>query len=115
MWVRDSSAGIGTMTFIDNATGTFAGLGHSIHDSDTGKTLGLLKGEIVPVEITGVEKGSAGAPGELKGRFLTAAAVVILIIKRVAKTGKKGLMDWCITNAMLCGMTVAQIVSMLIA
>lgn len=74
MWVRDSSAGIGTMTFIDNATGTFAGLGHSIHDSDTGKTLGLLKGEIVPVEITGVEKGSAGAPGELKGRFLTAAA-----------------------------------------
>ena len=69
MWVRDSSAGIGTMTFIDNATGTFAGLGHSIHDSDTGKTLGLLKGEIVPVEITGVEKGSAGAPGELKGRF----------------------------------------------
>ena len=74
MWVRDSSAGIGTMTFIDNATGTFAGLGHSIHDSDTGKTLGLLKGEIVPVEITGVEKGSAGDPGELKGRFLTAAA-----------------------------------------
>lgn len=74
MWVRDSSAGIGTMTFIDNTTGTFAGLGHSIHDSDTGKTLGLLKGEIVPVEITGVEKGSAGAPGELKGRFLTAAA-----------------------------------------
>ena len=62
------------MTFIDNTTGTFAGLGHSIHDSDTGKTLGLLKGEIVPVEITGVEKGSAGDPGELKGRFLTAAA-----------------------------------------
>lgn len=74
MWVRDSSAGIGTMTFIDNATGTFAGLGHSIHDSDTGKTLGLLKGEIVPVEITGVEKGSAGDPGELKGRFLASAA-----------------------------------------
>ena len=47
--------------------------------------------------------------------FFTAAAVVILIIKRVAKTGKKGLMDWCITIAMLCGMTVAQIVSMLIA
>ena len=45
----------------------------------------------------------------------SAAAVVILIIKRVAKTGKKGLMDWCITIAMLCGMTVAQIVSMLIA
>ena len=47
--------------------------------------------------------------------FLTAAAVVILIIKRVAKTGTKGLMDWRMTIAMLCGMTVAQIVSMLIA
>ena len=71
MWVRDSSAGIGTLTFVDNATGTFAGLGHSIHDVDTGTTITLLKGEIVPVEITGAVAGSAGSPGELKGRFLT--------------------------------------------
>ncbi len=71
MWVRDSSAGIGTLTFVDNTTGTFAGLGHSIHDVDTGTTISLLKGEIVPVEITGVVAGSAGSPGELKGRFLT--------------------------------------------
>lgn len=48
MWVRDSSAGIGTLTFVDNTTGTFAGLGHSIHDVDTGTTISLLKGEIVP-------------------------------------------------------------------
>lgn len=71
MWVRDSSAGIGTLTFVDNATGVFAGLGHSIHDVDTGTTITLLKGEIVPVEITGAVAGSAGSPGELKGRFLT--------------------------------------------
>ena len=71
MWVRDSSAGIGTLTFVDNTTGTFAGLGHSIHDVDTGTTISLLKGEIVPVEITGAVAGSAGSPGELKGRFLT--------------------------------------------
>lgn len=72
MWVRDSSAGIGTMTFVDNATGVFAGLGHSIHDVDTGATISLLKGEIVPVSITGVTKGSAGSPGELKGSFSSA-------------------------------------------
>ena len=60
MWVRDSSAGIGTLTFIDESSGTFAGLGHSIHDVDTGTTITLLKGEIVPVEITGAVAGSAG-------------------------------------------------------
>ena len=72
MWVRDSSAGIGTLTFVDSATGIFAGLGHSIHDVDTGATIALLKGEIVDVEITGVTAGAAGSPGELKGRFLSA-------------------------------------------
>ena len=71
MWVRDSSAGIGTLTFVDPATSTFAGLGHSIHDTDTGTTISLLKGEIVDVEITGCTAGSAGSPGELQGRFLS--------------------------------------------
>ncbi len=70
MWVRDSSAGIGTMTFVDPSTQSFAGLGHSIHDIDTGDTISLLKGEIVEVEITGVTVGSAGNPGELQGRFI---------------------------------------------
>lgn len=71
MWVRDSSAGIGTLTFVDNAIGVFAGLGHSIHDIDTGTTISLLKGEIVPVEITGSVAGNQGVPGELKGKFLS--------------------------------------------
>lgn len=71
MWVRDSSAGIGTLTFVDNTTGMFGGLGHSIHDVDTGATLRLLKGEVVPVSITGINPGAAGSPGELKGKFLT--------------------------------------------
>ena len=72
MWVRDSSAGIGTMTFVDNDTKIFAGLGHSINDTDTGKIVPLLSGEIVPVEVTGVEKSLAGTPGQIKGRFASA-------------------------------------------
>ena len=72
MWVRDSSAGIGTLTFTESTHQMFAGLGHSIHDADTGVTISLLKGEIVPVSITGVVRGAAGSPGELKGSFLTA-------------------------------------------
>lgn len=69
MWVRDSIAGIGTMTFIDKATGNFAGLGHPICDSDTGEIVPISSGEAVPVEITEAVKGKAGVPGELRGAF----------------------------------------------
>ncbi len=69
IWVRDSSAGIGTMTFLDPATNTFGGLGHGVCDVDTGEILPLSSGEIVEVSITGVEKGKSGQPGELKGSF----------------------------------------------
>jgi len=69
LWVRDSSAGIGTLTFIDTARSTFAGLGHAISDTDTGAQLPLLSGEIVPVMITGCVSGAAGSPGELRGEF----------------------------------------------
>lgn len=74
VWVRDSSAGIGTMTFLDPLHGTFAGLGHAISDTDTGADIALLSGEIVPVTITGCIKGTAGSPGELRGEFAAAAA-----------------------------------------
>ena len=69
MWVRDSIAGIGTMTFIDKSTGRFAGLGHPICDSDTGGMIPLHSGEAVPVEITDTKRGSRGVPGELHGSF----------------------------------------------
>ena len=75
MWVRDSSAGVGTLTFIDEENGVFAGLGHSISDGDTGQSIALRSGEIVPCEIVGCTKGSAGSPGELKGKFLGSHAV----------------------------------------
>ncbi len=69
IWVRDSSAGIGTMTYYDPSTGVFAGLGHGVCDIDTGELMPLYSGEIVDVSITGVNVGKSGAPGELKGAF----------------------------------------------
>ena len=75
MWVRDSSAGVGTLTFADEELGVFAGLGHPISDSDTGESVALRSGEIVPCEITGCSAGTAGSPGELKGQFLSAHAI----------------------------------------
>ena len=69
LWIRDSTAGIGTVTFINPKTNSFAGLGHGICDADTGELLPLSRGTVVNVEISGIEKGQAGVPGELKGFF----------------------------------------------
>ena len=74
MWVRDSSAGVGTMTFYDVQRGMFAGLGHGIKDADTQKDIRLLSGEIVPVKITGITKSQNGEAGELKGIFTSSFA-----------------------------------------
>lgn len=68
-WVRDSTAGIGTITFYDTVNGTFAGLGHGICDSDTGELMTLSYGKALNAEIFAVIKGSAGTPGELRGSF----------------------------------------------
>lgn len=75
VWVRDSSAGIGTLTFYDSETMSFAGLGHAVCDIDTGETLSLLSGEVVPATINKVKKGAAGAPGELCGSFASTTAM----------------------------------------
>lgn len=69
LWVRDSSAGIGTLTFYSPASGVVCGLGHGVCDEDTGELLELNSGELVTAEILTVEKGSSGNPGQLKGKF----------------------------------------------
>ncbi|MCM1227881.1 MAG: SpoIVB peptidase [Clostridium sp.] len=69
IWVRDSTAGIGTVTFYEPETGRFGGLGHPVCDTDTGEIIPISSGEAAEVEITGVVKGDPGQPGELKGRF----------------------------------------------
>lgn len=69
IWVRDSGAGIGTVTFIDPKTGLFGGLGHGICDADTGKPMPLGRGVLLGVSINGITKGAAGDPGEIRGSF----------------------------------------------
>lgn len=67
--VKDSTAGIGTVTFIDPATLCFGGLGHGITDAATGAVTPMESGEVWQVSIDGIEKGAVGDPGELKGSF----------------------------------------------
>lgn len=69
MWVRDGGAGIGTVTFIDPRTGAFGGLGHGICDNETGKPVPLGRGVVMGVTISGLRRGSAGTPGEIRGYF----------------------------------------------
>lgn len=90
LWVRDSTAGIGTITYIDAESGAFAGLGHGICDSDTGALMPLGRGVVVDVDITGVKKGTAGVPGELKGSFDNVQRGTI---ERNAETGVYGTLD----------------------
>lgn len=88
IWVRDSSAGIGTMTFYDPATGIFGGLGHAVCDVDTGEPMPLSSGEVVPAYISGVKKGEKGAPGELQGSFLSSVPSGMLYLNN--ETGVYG-------------------------
>ena len=68
-WIRDSMAGIGTLTFCEPATGRFGALGHGINDVDTAQLMPLQSGSIMYSEVTDVKKGEKGAPGELHGAF----------------------------------------------
>lgn len=57
LWVRDSAAGIGTLTFYEPSTGNFAALGHGITDSDTGKLVEIQNGEFLTTKIISIVKG----------------------------------------------------------
>lgn len=68
-WIRDSMAGIGTVTYYDPATGAFGALGHGIADVDTAQLMPFSSGSILPSTVKAVKKGEAGSAGELRGDF----------------------------------------------
>ena len=68
-WIRDSMAGIGTVTFYDPQTGQFGALGHGVTDGDTGLLMPLLDGAVMASRVKAVKMGSAGSPGQLRGEF----------------------------------------------
>ncbi|MBR5302807.1 MAG: SpoIVB peptidase [Clostridia bacterium] len=70
VWVRDSTAGVGTLSYIDPRTQAYGALGHAIVDGDTGDMLSVKDGAILTADVVGVQKGQPGRAGELKGSFL---------------------------------------------
>ena len=91
-WVRDSTAGVGTLSFYDPDTKRYAALGHAITDGDTGSVLTVSEGKILSANIVAVQKGQKGLPGELKGSFLREGQVVG-DIRRNSILGIYGAMD----------------------
>lgn len=69
IWVKDSSAGIGTLTFYSPSYNIICGLGHGVCDDESEKLLKIKSGEIVEAEILSVEKGKNGEAGQLNGKF----------------------------------------------
>ena len=68
-YVRDSMAGIGTMTFYDPQSGVFGALGHGVTDVDTGALMPLDEGSTMDASVKAVRRGERGCPGELRGEF----------------------------------------------
>ncbi len=67
LWVRDAAAGVGTLSFYDEATNSIASLGHGIQDVDTGEMVDISSGEFVTTEIVNVQKGEKENPGRIEG------------------------------------------------
>ncbi len=69
LYIRDSAAGIGTMSFYDPTTKKYGALGHVISDMDTKKPIEIHDGTIVRSSVTAIERGNNGAPGEKQAKF----------------------------------------------
>lgn len=69
LYIRDSATGIGTISFYDEETGKYGALGHTISDSDTKKPIEIHEGKLVRSNVTAIEKGNEGIPGEKQAKF----------------------------------------------
>lgn len=73
LWVRDSTAGVGTLTYFRDDDYSYGALGHGISDSDTKTLFNVRKGSIEKSKVISVKKGEKGTPGEICGSFNSGA------------------------------------------
>lgn len=67
LWVRDSAAGVGTVSFYEPSSKTFGALGHGITDIDTEELINIESGEFITTRILNITKGESGNPGRIQG------------------------------------------------
>lgn len=72
VWVKDKTAGIGTLTYYDPVNQSFGALGHAIVDPESGSVLSVDKGQLLQAQVQSIQEGTAGTPGEIRGVFYEA-------------------------------------------
>src|SRR5699024_5820688 len=97
LYIRDSAAGIGTMTFYDPKTKDYGALGHVISDMDTKKPIEIHEGTIVGSSVTSIERGDNGSPGEKQAKFSIKENKLGTVTKN-SPFGVFGKLDKSITN-----------------
>lgn len=70
LWVKDAATGVGTISFYEPNSKSFAALGHGITDNDTDSLIDIDSGELVTSRILSITKGEKGIPGEVKGTIV---------------------------------------------
>lgn len=70
LYIRDSAAGVGTLTFYAPDQGVYGALGHVITDMDTGTPIVVGNGEILQSSVTSINKSQNGDPGEKRAIFV---------------------------------------------
>jgi len=71
LFIRDTAAGVGTLTFYDPETNRYGALGHVISDLDTNEPIEIKDGELVAASIVKIRSAKRGQPGEKTGVFVS--------------------------------------------
>lgn len=69
IWIKDKTAGIGTLTYYDPSNSTFGAIGHGIVDPESGAILSVDSGVLLEAQVQEIFEGKSGEPGEIKGVF----------------------------------------------
>lgn len=98
VWIRDDSAGIGTLTYINPDDGTYGALGHGVSDGDTGTLFQVSGGKLYEAEVLSVVKGQRGEPGELVGTMCRSEDTCLGTIEY---NGREGIFGGSISDKLL--------------
>ena len=101
LYLRDSAAGVGTLTFYDPLTKRYGALGHVILDSDTHQPINLSEGSIVKAKIISIKAAQRGQPGEKTGIFVDDASAISIKI-HLRDFERSGIFSKCSPYRILC-------------
>jgi len=97
LYVRDTAAGIGTLTFFEPNSGKYGALGHVITNVDIKEELEDGMGRIISASIQRITQGRKGFPGEKVGSFSNDTFLSGVIMKNCI-LGIYGILDKVPTN-----------------